>query len=214
VLTILGVVRTPDEVRLKVERTAFDSRLRELISQGENLHVYGVGPQPESNRTFRRQFLAWVDEVERTLEWGTSGADIAITLQTPRLLSILEDRIPDEELYRSLDAEVRSKIATLASLQDEQSPSEIAASPSGPRAMTTVPPRVFVSHASEDTDRFVIEFCRRLRSSGIDAWLDHWELQPGDSLVDRIFEEGIGGANAFLVVLSKNSVDKSGFARS
>ncbi len=37
-------------------------------------------------------------------------------------------------------------------------------------------------------------------------WLDHWELLPGDSLVQRIFEEGIDGADAVIVVISRNSL--------
>ncbi len=72
----------------------------------------------------------------------------------------------------------------------------------------TLPPMVFVSHASEDKDRFVITFATKLRSNGINAWVDKWEIRPGDSLVDKIFEVGIGAAQAILIVLSHNSVDK------
>ncbi len=69
-------------------------------------------------------------------------------------------------------------------------------------------PKVFVSHASEDKERFVLDFATKLRSKGIDAWVDRWEINPGDSLVDKIFEEGIKNAQAVIVVLSKYSVDK------
>jgi hypothetical protein len=69
-------------------------------------------------------------------------------------------------------------------------------------------PKVFVSHASEDKARFVLDFATKLRAKGIDAWLDKWEILPGDSLIDKIFEEGIKDAQAVIVVLSKNSVDK------
>jgi len=69
-------------------------------------------------------------------------------------------------------------------------------------------PKVFVSHASEDKDRFVVGFARRLRENGVDAWLDQWEMKPGDSLVDKIFEEGLKEARAVIVVLSKVSVQK------
>jgi hypothetical protein len=72
---------------------------------------------------------------------------------------------------------------------------------------TSESPRVFVSHASEDKP-FVLEFARLLREAGIDAWVDAWELQPGDSLVQRIFDEGIKNAAAFVVVLSKASAAK------
>ncbi|EKG43672.1 hypothetical protein Pav013_0146 [Pseudomonas syringae pv. avellanae str. ISPaVe013] len=69
-------------------------------------------------------------------------------------------------------------------------------------------PKVFVSHASEDKDRFVLDFAKQLRANGVDAWLDKWEMLPGDSLITKIFEEGIKDAQAVIVVLSKNSVEK------
>jgi hypothetical protein len=69
-------------------------------------------------------------------------------------------------------------------------------------------PRVFVSHAGEDKHRFVLKFAQRLWENGIEAWLDQWEMTLGDSLVDKIFEEGIGNADAFIVAISKNSAEK------
>jgi len=71
-----------------------------------------------------------------------------------------------------------------------------------------VPPKAFVSHAGEDHERFVVGFAEKLRARGIDAWLDNWEIAPGDSLIERIFEAGIGTADAIIVVLSKRSVHK------
>jgi hypothetical protein len=71
-----------------------------------------------------------------------------------------------------------------------------------------VTPRVFVSHASEDKQRFVVRFAQRLRENGVDAWLDQWEMLPGDSLVDRIFEQGLKNAQAVVIVLSAVSVQK------
>lgn len=69
-------------------------------------------------------------------------------------------------------------------------------------------PKVFISHATADKERFVIDFAEKLRNKGVDAWLDKWEMLPGDSLVDKIFEEGIKSAKAIIVVLSSNSVGK------
>ena len=45
-----------------------------------------------------------------------------------------------------------------------------------------------------------------LRENGVDAWLDRWEIKPGDSLVQRIFDEGIKTAQVFIIVLSSNAV--------
>jgi hypothetical protein len=47
--------------------------------------------------------------------------------------------------------------------------------------MTDSTPHVFISHASEDKDRFVLRFAERLRSNGVNAWVDIWEVLSGDS---------------------------------
>ena len=70
-------------------------------------------------------------------------------------------------------------------------------------------PKAFISHASEDKKRFVINFSKSLVEKGVDVWLDKWEMKVGDSLVDKIFDEGIKNANVFVIILSKNSIDKS-----
>lgn len=69
-------------------------------------------------------------------------------------------------------------------------------------------PKVFISHASEDKDRFVLSFAKRLRETGIDAWVDKWEMLPGDSLVDKIFEVGLKEASAVIIVISNYSINK------
>jgi len=69
-------------------------------------------------------------------------------------------------------------------------------------------PKVFLSHASEDKERFVVPFATALREHGVDVWLDKWEILPGDSLVDKIFEEGLKDAAAVIVVISKFSIEK------
>ena len=71
----------------------------------------------------------------------------------------------------------------------------------------SVPPRAFLSHSSLDKDRFAVGFAERLRAAGIDVWLDDWELRPGDSLMDRIFDQGLGQADVFVIVLSVNSIE-------
>ncbi|QNR96652.1 toll/interleukin-1 receptor domain-containing protein [Stenotrophomonas sp. 169] len=69
-------------------------------------------------------------------------------------------------------------------------------------------PKVFVSHASEDKDSFVLEFATKLRAHGVDAWVDKWEMLPGDKLIHKIFEEGLKAPDAFIIVLSTTSVTK------
>ncbi|MFN9951710.1 MAG: toll/interleukin-1 receptor domain-containing protein, partial [bacterium] len=45
--------------------------------------------------------------------------------------------------------------------------------------------KVFISHSSRDKP--VVEpLARYLRSVGIDAWLDKWEIAPGDDIIAKI----------------------------
>lgn len=69
-------------------------------------------------------------------------------------------------------------------------------------------PKGFICHASEDKERFVLPFATKLREKGLDIWLDKWEMFPGDSLVDKVFEEGIKNASTIIIVISKNSQAK------
>lgn len=74
-------------------------------------------------------------------------------------------------------------------------------------ASTTDAPVVFVSHATEDQERFVTNFATKLRSVGVNAWYSKWEMQPGDRLVEKI-QDGIEDCAAFIVVLSEFSINK------
>lgn len=69
----------------------------------------------------------------------------------------------------------------------------------------SAPPRAFVSH-SHDDKAIAGDLALRLRGLGVDAWVDKWEIRPGDSLIQKIFEEGIKGCKVFLILLSKSSV--------
>ena len=70
-------------------------------------------------------------------------------------------------------------------------------------------PPVFLSHSSLDKQRFVVPFAQRLRDAGVAVWLDDWELLPGDSLIDRIFTDGISESDVVIVVLSANTADSN-----
>jgi len=60
---------------------------------------------------------------------------------------------------------------------------------------------VFISHASEDKDRFVRPLAEALRNRGVTVWYDEWELEVGDSLVEKI-NDGLSRARYGVVVLS------------
>ncbi len=61
---------------------------------------------------------------------------------------------------------------------------------------------VFISHASEDKDRFVRSFARCLLSLGLSVWYDELQIIPGDSL-RRSIDEGLACSDRVVVVLSK-----------
>ena len=70
--------------------------------------------------------------------------------------------------------------------------------------MTTIQPRVFISHSSADKP-FVRDLAVELRSHGLDVWYDDWEIAVGDSIIDKIFE-GLRASDTLVVVLSPVSV--------
>lgn len=63
--------------------------------------------------------------------------------------------------------------------------------------------RVFLSHNSADKP-FVRRLATDLKQSGADIWLDEWEIQVGDSLIQRI-ADGIDGSAFLVAVISENS---------
>jgi hypothetical protein len=67
-------------------------------------------------------------------------------------------------------------------------------------------PKAFVSHGTQD-HAFVDRFATDLRAKGVDAWFSKWEIKPGDSIRQKI-EEGLEECEYFIIVLSKNSINR------
>ncbi len=65
--------------------------------------------------------------------------------------------------------------------------------------------KVFISYSHADAE-FAKQLAEALNSNGVKVWYDKWDIQPGDSIVRKIFEEGLATAQLFVVVLSKTSV--------
>ena len=67
-------------------------------------------------------------------------------------------------------------------------------------------PAAFICHSSADKERFVLPFAAALRErEGVAAWVDKWEMRPGDKL-SKIFDE-LAKAEAVVPVLSAASVN-------
>lgn len=67
--------------------------------------------------------------------------------------------------------------------------------------------KAFISHDSQDKERFVKNLAERLIEKGIDVWYDDWELRYGDSLM-KIFEDEVK-CDIFISVISKHSIESN-----
>ena len=63
---------------------------------------------------------------------------------------------------------------------------------------------VFISHRSTDTT-IAEKIANDIRAHGHMVWIDVWELNLGDSLVERI-DDGLQGASYFVMCLSADGV--------
>ena len=66
---------------------------------------------------------------------------------------------------------------------------------------------VFISHASEDKDSFVIPLVETLQKEGVKVWYDNSELTWGDSLRGSI-DNGLKNSKYGVVILSKSFLGK------
>jgi hypothetical protein len=69
-------------------------------------------------------------------------------------------------------------------------------------------PKAFISHASEDKADFARPLAEHLTALGVNIWIDEWEMGPGDSLIQKIFTEGIKTSDAVVIILSVTSITK------
>lgn len=71
-----------------------------------------------------------------------------------------------------------------------------------------VSPRIYLAHASEDHETLAKPLAEKLMASGVEVWLDAWEIQTGDSLRQKM-EEGLAESTHFLVLLTPHSIGKA-----
>jgi len=64
---------------------------------------------------------------------------------------------------------------------------------------------VFIGYSSKDKE-FVEKLSLKLVENKINVWLDKWEMNAGDSLIDKI-QDGLEESSFLLVVLSENSIE-------
>ena len=76
--------------------------------------------------------------------------------------------------------------------------------------MTVSPPRVFISysHDSAQHKSWVLKLAATLRSRGVDAILDQWDLRPGDDL-PQFMEQSLAESNYAVMVCTRRYVEKA-----
>lgn len=72
-------------------------------------------------------------------------------------------------------------------------------------------PKVYLAHATEDKAQ-VRPIAEYLMAHGVEVWFDEWEIEPGDSLREKM-EQGLGEMTHFVVVLTETSITKPWVAK-
>jgi hypothetical protein len=67
---------------------------------------------------------------------------------------------------------------------------------------------VFLSHASQDKQEFVIPFAQKLTELGISFWLDEAEIQWGDK-ISKLINEGLAASRFVIVFLTPSFVGRN-----
>jgi hypothetical protein len=78
----------------------------------------------------------------------------------------------------------------------------------GSQTMTI--PKAFISYSHDSLEHktWVLRFATRLRSMGVDAILDQWELKPGDD-VPHFMEQHLAAADRVLMICTERYVEKA-----
>jgi TIR domain len=69
-----------------------------------------------------------------------------------------------------------------------------------------MPGKLFISYAHENAE-FVVQLATALHASGQEVFWDRWELSAGDSLIERLLEEGLKEAAWVAAVVSRASIE-------
>lgn len=118
-------------------------------------------------------------EFPTVIVFGSSLSDISLKVEgSKELIEHIKSKLPKQESNK-VDFVVRRKI---------------------------VSPKVFLSFAWENHP-IAEKIAKELMKNGIDTWWAEWEIQSGDSLRQRI-DEGLGVCTHFVVLLSKESIEK------
>ena len=143
----------------------------------------------------------------QSIEERARGVASAITdPATGRHADVFVDRLPGNRV--AIRTSGSPEFARLLELRLGVGRGEVTTmSPGEP----TTGPKVYLAHASEDKV-LVRPIADYLMAKGIDVWFDEWEIEPGDSLRQKM-EEGLLAMTHFVVVLTPKSITKPWVAK-
>lgn len=144
--------------------------------------------------------------LQAVMEKARGAASSIIDPETGHHADVFVDRLPGNKVA------IRTTGSTaFARLVEDRLGVERGSVSMTTTAASAEPPKVYLAHASEDKAR-VRPIAEYLMANGIDVWFDEWEIEPGDSLRQKM-EEGLGAMTHFVVVLTKTSVGKPWVAK-
>lgn len=137
-------------------------------------------------------------------EKARGAASSIIDPETQKHADVFVDRTPDNRvIVRTIGSQAYARL-----LEDRLGVDRGSVELTGKRGQ---PPEIYLAHASEDKPlvRPVAEY---LMKQGVKVWFDEWDIEPGDSLREKM-EEGLGAMTHFVVVLTPAAISKPWVAK-
>lgn len=67
----------------------------------------------------------------------------------------------------------------------------------------------FISHSSEDKEKYIEPIVKDLEEAFINVWIDNKKIVPGDNLRKSIFRDGLDKADVVLIFFTEKSLKSS-----
>lgn len=144
--------------------------------------------------------------VQAIMEKARGAAASIVDPETGRHADVFVDRLPGNKV-----AIRTTGSPTFARLVEDRLGMERGRVTMMTASDATAHPKVHLAHASEDKTR-VRPIAEYLMANGVDVWFDEWEIDPGDSLRQKM-EEGLGAMTHFVVVLTETAITKPWVAK-
>lgn len=166
------------------------------------------GGRPFDAKRFARDLEAKaMDMAMRAMEQKARGAASSIIdPETGRHADVFVDRLPENAIaIRTTGSPAFARLLDKR-LGVGRGEVEIMNAADGAKC-----PKIYLAHASGDKPR-IRPLAEYLMANGIEVWFDEWEIEPGDSLREKM-EEGLSAMTHFVVALTETSITKPWVAK-